>query len=282
MSNPFDETTPVKTQEVAPVSGAANNPWDTLDVDKSVLQEPDSGTSTVSDTGTDDSEGSSILDNPAVAAAASKVEQGLDSAKAKADEFTAQFGEERLWNALVEYATGEATEAAIWLAENAGKEIIDLLVLYATWSPRLSKYIPHKGARAVLAATSLFALVGGSAIESVLNKLSEKGYLTEETSKWLNENGVEPLESLNLRSILIGAFTGSSGLNEEKEQKLQDYYGSPERGIFQRGIGKLYGYETDKASGWNSGGQVMSQRDLMKQKFYNCGGRVARKGIYKH
>lgn len=168
------------------------------------------------------------------------VETNLDKAKVVADELAEKYGEENAWNAVIEALAGGVTEGAIWIAENYGKQVVDALILYGLWSKRVSNILPPK-VRIPLQITSLFALVGGSITEAVVNKLADKGYVDVEVAQAINEKGIEPLEKLNARSILSGIFLGRKD-QPEVDDILSEYYNDPDRGNFQKTIGWLYGY----------------------------------------
>ena len=197
--------------------------------------------------------GNELIDasKPKVDEAVQTVEEKLDQVKVKADEFAEKFGEENVWKAIVESMSGQATDIGVWVADNFGEQLIDALILYATWSPKLSKYIPHKGVRSAVQASSLFALVGGSALEGAMTSLAEKGLVSDDTVKWINTNGIEPLEKMNIRGLITSALF-NSGLPEDQQSKLDAYYNDPDRGIIQRSLGRLYG----KNINYNRGGLI--------------------------
>ena len=183
--------------------------------------------------------------------AATALEAKLEEAKVKADKFSQELGEDNVWNAIVEYAAGQSTAGATWVLENFGKQIADVLIFMATWHPKAARLIPNRKLRTLVQITSLFSLVGGSAIEGALRHFEKQGKVSPETVEWLNNNGIEPLEKLNIRQLVVEAFTGDS-LSDEHQGKLDEYYNDPETSGFQKMFGKLYGRNIN----YNKGGLV--------------------------
>ena len=211
------------------------------------------GLNSVNDTSTDSS-------GDSVSTAVSTVETALDSAKEKADAFAKEYGEENAWNALVEAAAGKTTEGAAWAIDNFGPQLIDLMIIYGTWSQRVAGWLPPK-VRIPLQVSSIISLVGASAAEGVINTLADKGVVSKEVANNINEYGLEPASKANLRSILTRALFNKGNTPDDLDKALGDYYDDPERGGFQKAVGWLQGY--------NQGGTV-------------CGPKIKRSGIYKH
>lgn len=165
------------------------------------------------DTDNNVADGDSSDDN--VDAAVAAVTNKIDETIVKLDEFAEQMGETNFVKAGIEVIAGKATEGASILVKHFGPQLLDLFILYLTWAPRVTKHLPNK-VKIPLRVLMIFSLVGGSALEGVLRTLAKQGRVDQETVDWLDKYGIETLEGLSPRKIIIDSFTGGDMTDEEQ------------------------------------------------------------------